>query len=622
MAGTPRVTRRVPEPSFTSVLGCCLLCVLSLGLIPLMLSWRLMEHHDATKAGGALATGTPHHPGSAPLLPQPLGGQRAAVAHSFNALAAQVASLTGGKGWEHVPRAPLGSRAVAPSFESALSDELARGGSDALIRKFTDFLARTPSVTGGACAAIASSSSCASTTRAVVPAAAAAAAAPATAASGKPSCESGGGGVTLFPGSDFVGGDLKGSAGLASVNSARGCCNACLRAPQCSTFVFKSEGGWCYLKRGAPTRRSAATLQAGVIANRASGSGAAAAAAAPGRGEAAAMRAPAQAVRLKPRDLDALPAISSLPPPPADAAWLSIGIPTVPRPTERYLTTTIKVLLSQLPESRSAGPLFGSVKIVVMNMAVGAHAEFDALKALYAAPAHPKGSYLTFLENKTPYSDAQVNSFFISFVCYSFFISFVCYSFAIHLARHAVLGCAAGAAGRGLRRPAGLESPEADAGHRALAGVRQGRVPVPLVHRGRYEALSVRLQRAAVRVRAALVCAAPFVAQSSHARAARTARRSRLGTLHSLTLASPPPSFPRSTAFPPFVAHLFVYFTYLLSVVVDSSILRLALLTVPADILRTSWRCTTPTGSRCASRSFVYRYITRIMHAHNLTRSP
>ena len=65
------------------------------------------------------------------------------------------------------------------------------------------------------------------------------------------------------------------------------------------------------------------------------------------------------------------------------------------------------MLLSQLPESRSAGPLFGSVQIVVMNMAAGAHAEFDALKALYATPSHPKGSYLTFLENKAPYADAQ-----------------------------------------------------------------------------------------------------------------------------------------------------------------------------------------------------------------------
>ena len=309
------LSRSTAVPSFTTVLGCCLLCVLSLGLIPLILSWRLMEHHDMTKAGGALATGTPHHPSSAPLLPQTLGDQRAVVAHSFNALAAQVESLTGSL----VARAPIGSRAGAPSFESALSNELARTGVDALIQKFTDFLARAPSATGGGCSAIASSSACASATRAtratraVAPAAAAAAAAPAAAASGNPSCD-GGGGVTLFPGSDFVGGDLKGSAGLASVDSVRSCCTACLQAPQCSAFVFKSDGGWCYLKRGAPTRRSAATLQAGVIANRASGGGAAVSTAARASAAEQVAARPAQALRLKPRDLDALPTISSLPP--------------------------------------------------------------------------------------------------------------------------------------------------------------------------------------------------------------------------------------------------------------------------------------------------------------------
>ena len=130
---------------------CCVVCALSMGLIPLVLSWRLMEHHDASRGTGG-AVPTPRHPSTAPLLPRALGAQRAALAHRFNALQRDLPS--GGR----YATKPLES--VAGSLESALSDELARGGVDALVQKFTNFLARAPAGTREPCDVMLAAAAC------------------------------------------------------------------------------------------------------------------------------------------------------------------------------------------------------------------------------------------------------------------------------------------------------------------------------------------------------------------------------------------------------------------------------------------------------------------------------
>lgn len=57
-------------------------------------------------------------------------------------------------------------------------------------------------------------------------------------------------------------------------------------------------------------------------------------------------------------------------------AWLTIGIPTVPRKTGAdYLTLTLESLLEELPLDRS-DPLYGRVRVLVMNNRPGNHTVF------------------------------------------------------------------------------------------------------------------------------------------------------------------------------------------------------------------------------------------------------
>lgn len=57
--------------------------------------------------------------------------------------------------------------------------------------------------------------------------------------------------------------------------------------------------------------------------------------------------------------------------------WLTIGIPTVPRHNHTdYLTLTLRYLMAELP-SDPADPIFGKVKVLVMNNLPGQHPVFD-----------------------------------------------------------------------------------------------------------------------------------------------------------------------------------------------------------------------------------------------------
>ncbi len=57
-------------------------------------------------------------------------------------------------------------------------------------------------------------------------------------------------------------------------------------------------------------------------------------------------------------------------------AWLTIGIPTVPRKNGAdYLTLTLESLLEELPLDAS-DPLYGRVQVIVMNNRPGNHSVF------------------------------------------------------------------------------------------------------------------------------------------------------------------------------------------------------------------------------------------------------
>ena len=60
----------------------------------------------------------------------------------------------------------------------------------------------------------------------------------------------------------------------------------------------------------------------------------------------------------------------------ADKAWLTIGIPTVPRKSGAdYLTRTLSTMMEELPLD-STDPLFKRVRVLVMNNRPGNHTVF------------------------------------------------------------------------------------------------------------------------------------------------------------------------------------------------------------------------------------------------------
>lgn len=63
-----------------------------------------------------------------------------------------------------------------------------------------------------------------------------------------------------------------------------------------------------------------------------------------------------------------------------EKAWLTVGIPTVPRKTGAdYLTRTLETLLEELPAD-DTDPLYGRVRVLVMNNRPGNHSVFYAVR--------------------------------------------------------------------------------------------------------------------------------------------------------------------------------------------------------------------------------------------------
>ena len=87
-------------------------------------------------------------------------------------------------------------------------------------------------------------------------------------------------------------------------------------------------------------------------------------------------------------------------------AWLTIGIPTVPRREGAdYLTRTLETLLEELPLD-AADPLHGRVRVIVMNNSPGAHPVFTRVRAspLLTLPVISRGSARAYHQHK--YDDA------------------------------------------------------------------------------------------------------------------------------------------------------------------------------------------------------------------------
>ncbi len=63
-----------------------------------------------------------------------------------------------------------------------------------------------------------------------------------------------------------------------------------------------------------------------------------------------------------------------------EKVWLTVGIPTVPRKTGAdYLTRTLETLLEELPAD-DTDPLYGRVRVLVMNNRPGNHSVFYAVR--------------------------------------------------------------------------------------------------------------------------------------------------------------------------------------------------------------------------------------------------
>lgn len=60
--------------------------------------------------------------------------------------------------------------------------------------------------------------------------------------------------------------------------------------------------------------------------------------------------------------------------------WLTIGIPTIPRKGVDYLTTVLESLVGELPGDPS-DPLYGNIRVVVMNNKPGKHEVWPTLEA-------------------------------------------------------------------------------------------------------------------------------------------------------------------------------------------------------------------------------------------------
>ncbi len=62
-----------------------------------------------------------------------------------------------------------------------------------------------------------------------------------------------------------------------------------------------------------------------------------------------------------------------------DRVWLTIGIPTIPRPGVDYLTPTLETLVHELPADPS-DPMYANIRVVVMNNKPGQHEVFEGIR--------------------------------------------------------------------------------------------------------------------------------------------------------------------------------------------------------------------------------------------------
>lgn len=85
--------------------------------------------------------------------------------------------------------------------------------------------------------------------------------------------------------------------------------------------------------------------------------------------------------------------------------WLTVGLPTVPRRNSvDYLTPTIESFLGQIPDDE-LHPLYGKVRVVIMNMRPGNHPIFE--RARKDVMATKKGrDHMVFVDNTHPGEDA------------------------------------------------------------------------------------------------------------------------------------------------------------------------------------------------------------------------
>jgi len=88
--------------------------------------------------------------------------------------------------------------------------------------------------------------------------------------------------------------------------------------------------------------------------------------------------------------------------------WLTVGIPTVPRPSASYLYGTLSSLMAELPPPGDGKEPLSRVRVVVMNMAAPneRHEAFEELAQLFRNPPSGdmfalKGSKYVFMINST-----------------------------------------------------------------------------------------------------------------------------------------------------------------------------------------------------------------------------
>jgi hypothetical protein len=100
-----------------------------------------------------------------------------------------------------------------------------------------------------------------------------------------------------------------------------------------------------------------------------------------------------------------LPSSSSTTTVDGNKAWLTIGLPTVPRQGGiDYLTPTITSYLEQISDD-PADPLYGKVRIVIMNQRPGEHPLFDTVRTQVLASDKGR-AHVFFVENNNPGADA------------------------------------------------------------------------------------------------------------------------------------------------------------------------------------------------------------------------